>query len=442
MSRGQHGLETLEQAWSRSDLLFGLLSPKALMEQPIKLRQPFIFYLGHLPAFARNLLLGSREGPPSSHPELDALFARGIDPVGVDEYVPAEPHRWPPADEIVGYREGVREALRHLLDGAGERGDEQQELLGTVIEHELMHHETLLYMAQQLPRELLRPPSSHVQDRPSGSARPRKRVRVPSGKVRLGANRGELPFGWDNEYAAHEVDVESFEIDTLPVTNGDFLEFVETGGFERPELWTEGSWAWRQRHAIRHPPRWQPDGEAWRYRTLFDERPLSDVLDWPASVSWATADAFCRWRGARLPSEAEFHRAAHTTPDGGQTAFPWGDVPPGPEHGNFGFARWSSTPVGSFPSGASAWGVEELVGNGWEWTRTPFGPFPGFESRPHYPGYSKDFFDDDHYVMLGASWATDPRLVRRSFRNWFQPHYPHVFAKFRCVSDRKASDEP
>jgi ergothioneine biosynthesis protein EgtB len=407
------------------------------MEQPIKLRQPFIFYLGHLPAFARNLLLGSREGPHASRPELDALFARGIDPVGVDAYVPAEPHRWPPAEEIVGYRDRIREALRQLLDGAGKGGDVPQELLGTAVEHELMHHETLLYMAMQLPRELLKPPASELQEpepeRHSGRTPTRRSVEIPSGRVRLGAERGELAFGWDNEHAAHEVEVEGFEIETLPVTNGDFLEFVEAGGFERPELWAEGSWEWRERHAIRHPPRWLPHEGGWRYRTLFDERPLSDVLDWPASVSWDTADAFCRWRGARLPSEAELHRAAHTTPEGGHRAFPWGDTPPGPEHGNLGFARWSATPVGSFPAGASAWGVEELVGNGWEWTRTPFGPFPGFEARPHYPGYSKDFFDDAHYVMLGASWATDAALVRRSFRNWFQPHYPYVFTKFRCV---------
>ena len=171
--------------------------------------------------------------------------------------------------------------------------------------------------------------------------------------------------------------------------------------------------------------------------TLFGEVPFDDAAEWPASVSHCEAQAFARWSGARLPSEPEFHRAAYATPDGGLRPHPWGDAVPAPEHANLGFRRWSPTPVGSHPMGASAFGVHELVGNGWEWTRTPFRPFPGFRPLEPYRGYSADFFDERHFVLLGGSWATDLRLVRRSFRNWFQPHYPYVFTKFRLVySDR------
>jgi formylglycine-generating enzyme required for sulfatase activity len=150
-------------------------------------------------------------------------------------------------------------------------------------------------------------------------------------------------------------------------------------------------------------------------------------------TSWAEASAYARWRGARLPREEELHRAAYASPDGTRRLWPWGDEAPQACHGNFDFRRGSPLPVGAHPAGASAWGVLELVGNGWEWTETPFGPLPGFQAMPRYPGYSADFFDGRHFVLLGGSWATDRALLRRSFRNWFQPHYPYVFAKHRCV---------
>jgi formylglycine-generating enzyme required for sulfatase activity len=113
--------------------------------------------------------------------------------------------------------------------------------------------------------------------------------------------------------------------------------------------------------------------------------------------------------------------------------FPWGDSAPAASHGNFDFARWDPTPVGAFPAGASAFCVNDLIGNGWEWTRTEFAPLPGFEAFAFYPGYSANFFDGQHYVMKGGSWRTAACMLRRSFRNWFQPHYPYVYGAFRCV---------
>jgi iron(II)-dependent oxidoreductase len=153
----------------------------------------------------------------------------------------------------------------------------------------------------------------------------------------------------------------------------------------------------------------------------------------PAWVSHAEAEAYARFRGRELPSEAQFHRAAYATADGRERAFPWGESAPAAEHGAFGFAAFDPAPVGSHPAGASAFGVADLVGNGWQWTRSVFAPFPGFEPLPFYRGYSSDFFDGRHYVLKGGSPRTDVRLLRRSFRNWFQPHYPYVYAGFRCV---------
>jgi formylglycine-generating enzyme required for sulfatase activity len=149
-------------------------------------------------------------------------------------------------------------------------------------------------------------------------------------------------------------------------------------------------------------------------------------------VSHAEASAYARWRSRRLPTEAEYHRAAF---DGGETPrpYPWGDAPPSPQYGVFDFSSWEPQPVGTHPRGASAWGVEDLMGNGWEWTSTVFRPFPGFAASPCYPEYSADFFDESHYVMKGASPATARELLRPTFRNWFRPRYPYVYATFRCV---------
>ncbi len=169
-------------------------------------------------------------------------------------------------------------------------------------------------------------------------------------------------------------------------------------------------------------------------RTFFEDVPLEEVLGWPVLVTQIEAESYARWVDARLPTEAELQRAAYGTPAGLQRPFPWGDDEPRPEHGNFGLRRLDPMPVGHAPAGASAFGIEELVGNGWEWTSTPFGPLPGFEPwMGTYPGYSADFFGGAHNVVFGGAWATHPRLLRRSFRNWFQRWYPYAAATFRFV---------
>jgi formylglycine-generating enzyme required for sulfatase activity len=167
---------------------------------------------------------------------------------------------------------------------------------------------------------------------------------------------------------------------------------------------------------------------------MFEDIPLPRA--WPVYVSQAEAAAYARWQGRSLPSEAEFHRAAFGTPAGGELPHPWGMAPPAAEHGNMDFASWEPVPAGTRPAGASAWGVHDLVGNGWEWTETEFAPFPGFAPMASYPEYSAEFFDGRHVVLKGASQATARELIRPSFRNWFRTNYPYVNAKFRTVSRR------
>jgi len=448
-SRAPRLLDRLQAAWCRSDEIFRLVPEDALLERPISLRQPFLFYLGHLPAFAWNKVCRGTLGMSGFVPSFDLLFERGIDPVDVEDYHPGTAPEWPPVADVLRYRDRIRQALEEAYLDAESRPEAERTVFEMVLEHELMHQETLLYMVQQLPRSR-RASSAHSPSAPRlrGAAAPGL-VSILRGTATLGAVRGTLPYGWDNEFEAHTVDVPAFVIDATPVRNGEYLAFVEAGGYRRRDLWSEEAWIWREARGIDHPSFWSRADGHWRCRALFHDLPLNDVLDWPAYVTWVEAQAFLAWRsypgksihagsrGAwRLPTEAEFHRAAYGSAQNGRAAGvqPWGDAAATPRYGNFGFSEWGPTPVGAYPAGASGWGVQDLVGNGWEWTGTPFAPFPGFVPHPAYPEYSRDFFDGRHYVMLGASWATDVALIRRSFRNWFQAHYPYAFAKFRGVS--------
>ncbi|HMK21766.1 MAG TPA: SUMF1/EgtB/PvdO family nonheme iron enzyme, partial [Terriglobales bacterium] len=183
---------------------------------------------------------------------------------------------------------------------------------------------------------------------------------------------------------------------------------------------------------VRHPGFWAHRDGVWLQRGMFGEYPLP--ADWPVYVSHAEASAYARWAGKSLPSEAQWRRSAFGTPGGEENPYPWGSEEPDASRGNFDFRRWDPAPVAAFPKGDSAFGVMDLVGNGWEWTSTLFSPFPGFKPFPFYPGYSADFFDNKHFVMKGGSARTASCMLRHSFRNWFQPHYPYVYAGFRCVS--------
>jgi formylglycine-generating enzyme required for sulfatase activity len=275
-----------------------------------------------------------------------------------------------------------------------------------------MHHETLLYMWHQLPYEVKRQPAGY---RPviGGDPPPPFRIEIPAGCARLGAERDELEFGWDNEFGAQAIEVAAFGIDAYNVTNKDYLAFVEQGAAP--------STFWVRR-----------DG-AWYWRGMFEEIPLPPA--WPVYVTKDEAAAYAEWRGGRLMTEAEFHRAAYGGADGGESSQPWGDGPADATRGNFDWQSFDPVPVGSYPQGSSAFGVHDLVGNGWEWTGSPFGPLPGFEPMAAYPEYSAEFFDGQHFVMKGASPATARELVRRTFRNWFRPNYPYVYGTFRVVYD-------
>jgi len=210
---------------------------------------------------------------------------------------------------------------------------------------------------------------------------------------------------------------------------------VLDGAYGNRHLWTSQDWQWKEQHAIRNPAFWNDIAGEWFYRGMFANYPLP--LAWPVYVSHAEAQAYARWAKKRLPNEAQWHRAAYGSPNGDEREFPWGSAEPSTGRGNFDFANWNPTDVHAFPHNQSAFGVVGQLGNGWEWTSSPFTPFEGFEPFSFYPGYSANFFDGKHFVIKGGSSRTAACMLRRSFRNWFQPHYQYVYAGFRCTSSER-----
>jgi formylglycine-generating enzyme required for sulfatase activity len=402
---------------NRSAELFGLIDPSVYHERPIALRHPIVFYEGHLPAFSFNKLVREALGGPSLDPELERLFERGIDPASIADAQRHERAAWPERRRLRAFGAACDAAVLQafanadLLDAAASPMLERAQAAFTILEHEEMHHETLLYMLHRLPLEKKggrASASAYVEREPLA----RGRVAIPAGTATLGARRDALAFGWDNEFEEQTVDVGAFEIDRNDVSNGEWLAFVREGG-PVPAFWIERE-------------------GAFRLLGMFEEMPLPS--SWPVYVTNAQARAYAAWRGARLPTEAEYHRAAFGTPGGEERAFPWGEEAPSSKFGNFDFRRFDPEPVGISAAGASAFGVYDLIGNGWEWTSTAFEPLPGFEVMASYPQYSADFFDGVHFVIKGASPVTNRNHVRRSFRNWYRAEYPYVYATFRTVN--------
>ncbi len=394
--------QELEEARRRTDSLFALISPEAMYARPIPERHRLIFYLGHLEAFDWNQLCRWTLGKPAFHSSFDQLFEAGIDPA-VGAASNDTPSDWPTIREVEGYNTRVRQEVDQILDHVPE------EMVYVAIEHRLMHVETTAYLLHHLDSSdkqtpLSAPLSLH------GQAPSEEMIEIPEGSARLGRCREE-GFGWDNEFGEHEVFVPAFAMSRYKTTNGQYLQFVNEGGTP--------------------PVLWKRQGNQWMLETMFQLVPLP--FSWPVYVTHQQAQAYAVWKGLALPTEAQFHRAAYGTPAGVDQPFPWGSDSIHLACGNFHFQAWDPKPVTADPEGISAFGIAQLVGNGWEWTSTPFHPFEGFRPLDTYPGYSARFFDQDHYVVKGGGPLTASRLLRRSFRNWFRQGYPYAHTSFRCV---------
>ena len=377
---------TLAAARAQTDALFQLVRRDSLYQRPIPERHRMVFYVGHLEAFDWNLLAREALDLPSFHPTFDRLFAFGIDPP--PGQLPCDqPSEWPSLEEIERYNRRTRREIDERLEAVPDQ------LLHAAIEHRLMHAETFAYILHQLDYESKsRPAAAEPRVAPGPSSAQRPWCEIAAGAARLG-RLPEEGFGWDNEFPAHTVDVPEFAIGRYKVTNGEYLEYVRAGA-EAPFFWARR-------------------GDRWFYHGMFGEELLP--LECPVYVTWREADAFARWRGMRLPTEAEWHRAAEGAP----------------HSGNADFRHWDPTPADSGDAGGSA--PIHMAGNGWEWTSTVFSGFPGFQPFSFYQNYSAPFFDGQHYVLKGASPRTAACFLRPSFRNWFRPSYPYVYAGFRLV---------
>lgn len=394
----------LHRARKQTERLFAALKPEAIYERPISERHRVIFYIGHLDGFDSIQICREGLGLKSPDPTLDALFQAGIDPDS--SHLPADKITdWPTLQQVEEYTARCRAHVDDHLEHASE------DVVHMALEHRQMHLETLAYMFHNFPYNLKQ---SHPSSPPRSSrgSVSNEWVDIPEGDAILG-KRHDGSFGWDNEYEQVRRTVPRFRLQRHKITNAQYLRFVQDGA-PMPHFW------------IRR-------GDELFYRGMFEEQPLP--LDHPAYVMQKEAESYAQWSGKSLMTEEQFDRAAYGTPDDSYRPYPWGTAMPRHHHGNFDFKSWDPEPVYATPSGDSAFGVSQLVGNGWEWTRTVFGPLPGFAPRSTYPGYSANFFDSEHYVMKGGSPRTDARLLRRSFRNWFRRDYPYMYATFRCVEE-------
>jgi iron(II)-dependent oxidoreductase len=296
-----------------------------------------------------------------------------------------------------------------------------------VVRHEHQHDETMLQTICLAEPGMYEPVRRELPDgpAPAGPAR----VLVPGGPFLAGASA--VGFAYDNERPRHLADVAAFEIDRLPVTNGDWLEFVADGGYRRRSVWSEAGWDWRRRENAERPLYWSADGTE---RVCDRIEPIDPSLP-VMHVSWFEADAFARWAGRRLPTEIEWEKAAAWDPEASEPrAFPWGDAIGGPERANLDHTAFGPAPAGVYPDGASAYGVLGMAGDAWEWTASTFEAYPGFAPFP-YSEYSSVFFGGGYRVLRGGSWATSSRVARTTFRNWDHPGRRQIFAGLRLAND-------
>ena len=413
--------------------LFDMARESDLRESPGFGFRPILWHLAHIGVFEAYWLLQKLNNEPSP----DERYERIFDPIKTPR---EDSKNLPSRAEMENYLRRVRDRVLHRLRGT--KFDETNPLLRDayvfrlVIEHEEQHQETLCYLFHLLdPSKKTRPSEiealNHETLIPYSSTRG-EMVNIKEGSFVLGAT--EDSFAYDNERPPHTVYTNAFKIDKYLTTNEEYAEFVAEGGYRRREFWSDEGWEWRVREGWEHPLYWTKLDGGWRERRMFEEGTL--LQHHPViGVSWYEAEAYARFRGKRLPTEAEWERAAYWDARlQRKRRYCWGDERPSTRLCNFDNRFWGTTPVGSFPEGASARGCLDMTGNVWEWTSSAFAGFPGFKAFP-YPEYSEVWFDKDHRVLKGGSWATRASVLRTSFRNFFRRHFRIAFAGIRCAAD-------
>jgi len=423
----------LAEARARTLLLVAGLCDEDLTRQHSPLMSPIVWDLGHIAHFEEVWLLENLETGGAGKEGLRGIYDPFENPRSTRDGLAL-----PSPREALDYMARVRGAVLDRLDRIELDGSspllEQGFVFRMVLQHEYQHNETILQTLQLKRGEPYHPPRAvDLSDGAAEEASPDPgMVRFPGGEVEVGTD--DRGAAYDNERPAHRLELEPFWIDVHPVTNGAYLAFMEDGGYRRRELWTEEGWAWLREEGAEAPAYWGREGDAWRVRTMDRTREVEPRHP-VCHVCWHEASAFARWAGKRLPTELEWEAAASWDPEAGaKRTYPWGEEPPEASRANLDHLAFGTAPVGTHPRGASAVGCQEMLGDVWEWTSSPFAGYPGFEAFP-YAEYSEVFFGDDHRVLRGGSWATRPGAIRNTFRNWDFPIRRQIFAGFRCARD-------
>ncbi len=391
---------------------------------------PVVWDVGHIGNFEELWLLRNVDGRPSHDAKLDDLYNAFENPRWTRGALPNLD-----ASQAFGYLDQVRGDVVALLDRI-EVDPGADPLLRDgyvhrmITQHESQHQETIL---QSLD---LRQGPNAWDLTPAPTAAPtvddEERIVVAAGPFTLGTD--ELRWTYDNERPAHVVAVPAFAMDRFPVTNRRWAAFVDAGGYDDPTHWSAQGWAWREDFGADGPQGWTRVGDDWRVRRfgrLVELIPSEPVQH----VSFFEAQAFASWAGGRLPTEVEWEKAASFDPaTGTKRRYPWGSAPPDPTRANVGLHRFGPLPVGSLPAGRSALGFDQMAGDVYEWTTSPFEPWPGFTAFP-YPEYSEVFFGGDYRVLRGSSWAIGAPMARCTYRNWDHPKRQQVFAGLRLAWD-------
>jgi gamma-glutamyl hercynylcysteine S-oxide synthase len=421
-------VEKLAEARERTRWLLHMVSDEDLVRQHDQIMSPLIWDYGHIGNYEELWLLNRAFGRGLSGRELYDIYDASLTPRSERPSLNLLDRR--DADR---YLDAVREAALTALTDADLDGADPLLRDGFVyhmiLQHEYQHNETMLQTLQLMEGNGYRP-EAQVEPLP-GNPPDEEMVHVSGGPFVMGTD--DRAWALDNERSVHEVEVPGLYLDKVPVTNRAYLEFVEDGGYERRGLWDPEGWEWREEERISAPKHWyqREPHSWWTQRFGFDE-PVS--MDAPVvHVSWYEADAYARWAGKRLPTEAEWEKAASWDPETEtRRLYPWGDAPPTPERANLDQLAFGPAEAGAYPAGASAYGILGMIGDVWEWTASEFSAYPGFESFP-YREYSEVFFDDGYRVLRGGSWATRPGAIRNTFRNWDFPIRRQLFAGFRCA---------
>ena len=414
-------LNYFENSWEMEETLMkSVIKEETFYLNPDILRNKLIFYLGHSAVFYINKLIQVGLIKYRINPHYETLFEIGVDPETPAELEAAiQGVNWPETQKVWEYRDKARAEITAVIHQTPlDLPIHQQHPLWALlmgIEHSRIHLETSSMLLRQLPTENLKRPQEWnyaptIQEIPHNPMR-----EISGGVVKLGKSQDDLTFGWDSEYGNLEVEVKPFLASQYLITNGEFLEFVQAGGYNNVNYWNAASWEWKQSYNIQHPKFWIHQENNYRYRATFDELDLP--LDWPVEVNHYEAIAFCQWKGknTRLMTEAEWHQALKISENSSLE-----------NNYNLNLQFVSPTPVGMFSDNHQS-GISDLRGNVWEWLGETFKPLPGFQTHHLYEDQSAPFFDDKHFMMLGGSWATNGTMALPCYRNWFRPYfYQHV----------------